>query len=713
MPMSSSVSRRIPKRFCKRFEKIISVKFQSFWISNQLSVQGASLELLQVIAVNPEAWDLVGGNTGEGIVVGVISTGARHTHEALSGNYRTPYGWFDAIIRRPLPYDDHSNGRGTHVLATVVGSHGVGVAPGAQWAVCKGCEDGLCRDTQIIACAEWMLCPTLPNTGSPDCSKAPNIVTCSVETTRASTLGQQQALIPIYGSGQSGSTSCKDTASPGDYENVIGVGITQRNYLDNVTESEGISYVSGRGPTADGRIKPDVTAPGQVIRSACPENDSCYRDWGTAALLLARNPDLTFDQIKNLLQDNADRNLDAADPECRGDDTTVYPNNVYGFEQNTQPILSNVNRMRFETRGHKITFMKSQLEQLAKETQQNVISVLKSQLSPVTFQSFWITNKVFVKGASSELIKAVAVFPEVKEIREEKILHIIDYHKEAIPVSIKQENLQWGVARIEADLAWNLVGGNNGEGVVVATIDTGVQYRHEALNSNFRTPYGWFDPYIRSQTPNDQDGHGTHTMGTIVGTVNGIGVAPGAQWAACKGCNEEECTEAALIRCGEWVTCPTLANTQQPDCSKAPNVVSNSWGGRQGDTFYTDVVDAWRAANIIPIFAIGNSGSSCLSVNAPGDYEIRGPTLDGRLKPEVSAPGDDIRSSCYETTTEYCNLSGTSMACPHVAGAVAILLAKNKDLTFDEIKNLLQDNADQIFPSARNLQQRQLYLLAQ
>ncbi|ODM92064.1 Bacillopeptidase F [Orchesella cincta] len=170
----------------------------------------------------------------------------------------------------------------------------------------------------------------------------------------------------------------------------------------------------------------------------------------------------------------------------------------------------------------------------------------------------------------------------------------------------------------------------------------------------------------------------------------------------------------------------TMESTEilQPDCEQAaPTCRSVSyWAwGVAGDTLGSEIVcadDSWsmgwqilftmllaigasRAANIIPIFAIGNSGSSCLSVNAPGDYEnvigvgaveysdeiasfsSRGPTLDGRLKPEVSAPGDDIRSSCYETTTN--------------TGAVAILLAKNKDLTFDEVKNLLQDNADQYF----------------
>ncbi|CAL8097700.1 unnamed protein product [Orchesella dallaii] len=388
-------------------------------------------------------------------------------------------------------------------------------------------------------------------------------------------------------------------------------------------------------------------------------------------------------------------------------------NAVISFTEETQPILDRVNRMRFETRGHKITFMKTQLEELAKESQKNVISVLKSRsvASSLKFQSFWINNRIIVKGADVELILNIAEYPEVSEIREEQILHILDNIKEGIPTNTSQEEVEWGIERIEANLAWSLVGGNTGQGVVVANIDTGVKYTHEALRGNYRTPYGWFDAYHRTPNPNDLDGHGTHTMGTIAGS-HGIGVAPGAQWAACRGCDEEGCTETALNGCGEWVICPTLWNTQQPDCSKAPQIVSNSWGGGSGNTFYEPVVNAWRAASIIPIFAAGNSGSSCATANSPGDYETvigvgathideviatfssRGPTYDGRIKPDVSAPGNNVRSSCFDSDTAYCTLSGTSMACPHVAGAAALLLAKNPDLTFDQVKDLLQDNAD-------------------
>ncbi len=88
---------------------------------------------------------------------------------------------------------------------------------------------------------------------------------------------------------------------------------------------------------------------------------------------------------------------------------------------------------------------------------------------------------------------------------------------------------------------------------------------------------------------------------------NGIGVAPGAKWIACKACSYS-CSQSNFIACGQWVLCPTLPNGTNPDCSKAPQVVTNSWGYDRGDTFYVSVIDAWVAAGIIPVFALGNNG---------------------------------------------------------------------------------------------------------
>ncbi|CAG7786561.1 unnamed protein product [Allacma fusca] len=270
---------------------------------------------------------------------------------------------------------------------------------------------------------------------------------------------------------------------------------------------------------------------------------------------------------------------------------------------------------------------------------------------------------------------------------------------------------QWGVDTVRAPAVHAL--GNEGEGVVVASIDTGVHGSHEALVNNFRSENGWYDPAEGDNTPTDNDGHGTHTMGTIAGQTNGIGVAPKAKWISCKGCGWLGCYLSDLTDCGNWAGCPTDANGNNAKCNLAPNLVSNSWGGGQGDTFYDDIMAAWRAVDIAPIFAIGNSGTAgCGSANSPGDstlaiavgstakdetvsyFSSLGPTVRGnRIKPEVAAPGSDVVSASNTGNSAYATMSGTSMATPHVAGISALLYAKNPNLTVDQLLETLAAGA--------------------
>jgi len=148
-----------------------------------------------------------------------------------------------------------------------------------------------------------------------------------------------------------------------------------------------------------------------------------------------------------------------------------------------------------------------------------------------------------------------------------------------------------------------------------------------------------------------------------------------------------------LVGCGQWTFCPTLADGSMPDCTKHPHLSSNSWGGGNEDPFYDEVINMWNSIGIIPVFAIGNSGPGCRTANSPGDrpnvisvgatnnmdqvavFSSHGPTLNTAvIKPEISAPGVNVRSCGISSDTTYAILSGTSMACPHAAGAVAILM---------------------------------------
>jgi len=379
-------------------------------------------------------------------------------------------------------------------------------------------------------------------------------------------------------------------------------------------------------------------------------------------------------------------------------------NIVVSFED-TAEVHSRIASQRFATRGIKITTMKAQLEELAAKSQASALSILKSRSA--TFESLWINNRIYVTGANAELVESLASLPEVTEVREEIVVQI----EEPIQADNNTILAEWGVEKIEATSAWALPGGNNGAGVVVSTIDTGVRATHQAVRNNFRSQNGWYDPYTRTASPTDNNGHGTHTLSTIAGS-NGVGVAPGAQWISCRGCSTSSCTETALSTCGQFITCPTTATGASPNCNLAPNLVSNSWGGGQGSTWYNSIITAWRNAGIIPLFSQGNSGPACGSANSPADnlnviavgsttsadgvsdFSSRGPRIGGGVKPDVSAPGSNIRAAWYTSDTAYNIISGTSMACPHAAGAVALLLSRNPNLTYDQVKNLLQNQAD-------------------
>ncbi|CAL8102786.1 unnamed protein product [Orchesella dallaii] len=386
--------------------------------------------------------------------------------------------------------------------------------------------------------------------------------------------------------------------------------------------------------------------------------------------------------------------------------------NVFIYmKEDTSQVLETITSTRFEDRASRLNSLYEALQNHASRTQGQILSFLSSK--NVNFRSFWINNQLYIKNANSALLSSIAeqFSGVISSIEEEFFAELI------APVSIKtnvtlEDELQWGVAKIQADLAWDLIGGvqRAGEGVVIGTVDTGVRGTHEALVDNFVGEYGWFDPSTGTPTPTDSNGHGTHTTGTIAGG-KGIGVAPGAKWAACRGCAGFFCAQSDLTACGEFFACPTLADGTGRDCSKAPNLVSNSWGGGRGNTWFNGVIEAWHAAKIIPLFSIGNSGPSCDTANSPGDQNVIGvgsttildeisyfssvgPTSDGRMKPEIAAPGSDVISSYSTSDTAYASLSGTSMACPHAAGTIALLQTRNKGLTYAQAKELLQNQAD-------------------
>ncbi|GIE99267.1 peptidase S8 [Paractinoplanes rishiriensis] len=307
------------------------------------------------------------------------------------------------------------------------------------------------------------------------------------------------------------------------------------------------------------------------------------------------------------------------------------------------------------------------------------------------FRSFWIADTMQVTGDAA-LLAAIAGRPEVKAVLPDEPVRLPVARAAAVRQAV--EGAEWNVDRIGAPRVW-AERGVTGAGIVVANVDSGVQFDHPALAAGYRGragdhDYHWFDPagICPGGVPCDNTGHGTHTMGTMAG-AGGVGVAPGATWIAAKGCENTFCSVAALLAAGQWIVAPTDRNGLNPRPDLAPDIVNNSWGGAAGfDPWYAEIVRAWVAAGIFPAFSNGNGGPGCATAGSPGSYadtyatgatdvndaiagfSSRGGGQDGAVKPDIAAPGVDVRSSVPDGYAAY---SGTSMASPHTAGTVALI----------------------------------------
>ncbi|WP_392962285.1 S8 family serine peptidase [Streptomyces sp. LN245] len=364
----------------------------------------------------------------------------------------------------------------------------------------------------------------------------------------------------------------------------------------------------------------------------------------------------------------------------------------------------------------------------AADSQASLTSFLDEK--KIGHQDYWIANAVQVTG-DQDLVNELARRSDVASIVKEQHYRLDSVETADSKITKSRtdssasggDTPEWGVADIDADDVWKQYD-DRGEGIVIANVDSGVQYNHPDLvaqyrgnngDGSFTHDYNWYDPTGQCGTggvPCDNNGHGTHTMGTMVGK-NGIGVAPNAKWIAAKGCESSSCSDASLLAAGQWILAPTDHNGQNPRPDLAPNIVNNSWGG--GDTtFYQDIVEAWNAAGIFEAFAAGNDGDgkTCSTAHAPGSqapsygvgaydstgtiasFSGFGPSLvDGSMKPNISAPGVNVRSTWPGSS--YNSISGTSMATPHVAGAVALLWSAAPSLIgkIDETRALLDEGA--------------------
>ncbi len=333
------------------------------------------------------------------------------------------------------------------------------------------------------------------------------------------------------------------------------------------------------------------------------------------------------------------------------------------------------------------------LKATARQSQDQIRDLLSrweaaGSVSEVT--PLWITNALSVT-ATSKVISMLAARSDVLSITPD-----------AMTLTPTSTAVEPNIAVVGADAVWGQ--GARGAGVVVASLDSGVDVSHPDLGARWRGgSNSWFDPYDEHPTiPTDLTGHGTATVGVMVGGSAGgtaIGVAPGAEWIAAKIFNDRGTTTATAVhQAFQWALDPD----DDPTTDDAPDVVNGSWSLGSGpgcDLSLQPDLQALRAAGIVPVFAAGNFGPGGTSSVSPANYpealsvgavtnsdliysaSSRGPSTCGgrtRVFPDVVAPGVNV------TTTDryglYQTVSGTSVAAPHVSAALALLLGESRGL---------------------------------
>ncbi|HEU4403929.1 MAG TPA: S8 family serine peptidase [Polyangiaceae bacterium] len=397
------------------------------------------------------------------------------------------------------------------------------------------------------------------------------------------------------------------------------------------------------------------------------------------------------------------------------------------------------------TPAEKASFVYRALADQADRTQGALVGWLSAQ--GAKFRAFHVTNAVVVYDASPALVRQIAARGDVARIAIDTPFKLSrpEPGPDAVRATPEDDAVLAPGSNIVAAGAvqvWEQFG-TRGEGVVVAGQDTGYDWTHPALRHHYRGyrggvanhAYNWHDAIhapigggsnpcgLDSPEPCDDDSHGTHTMGTIVGDDNAgnqVGMAPAARWIGCRNMDRGVGTPSTYIECFEWFLAPYPPGGNprtDGDPTLAPDVINNSWGcppseGCSGQEI-VPALQALHDAGVVVVVSAGNAGPSCgtiddqpatisdttLSVGAYNhstgaiaSFSSRGPSsLDNQPGPDVSAPGVNIRSSV--PGGGYSNFfSGTSMASPHVVGEVALLLSADPSLkgNVDEITNLVR-----------------------
>jgi hypothetical protein len=294
----------------------------------------------------------------------------------------------------------------------------------------------------------------------------------------------------------------------------------------------------------------------------------------------------------------------------------------------------------------------------------------------VNYRSFWVANVIFVHSGTRALVENLADRADVKQIEANDASYWLDTAPQLNPVAAlapetqeSPSSVEWNVTMVHAPNLWAM--GYTGQGIVVGNQDTGMRWTHNALKPHYRGwngsaadhNYNWHDSIhndidgdgtnpcgFNAMAPCDDNAHGTHTTGTAVGVDtdsggnNQIGVAPGAKWMGCHNMDSGTGRPETYTECFQFFIAPTDLNGQNPDPTKRPDVINNSWGCPASElcapgTLQT-IVENTQAAGIFVEVSAGNGGSGCSTVSDP-------PAIyDASFSTAAITQGGSLKRSC-------------------------------------------------------------------
>jgi len=371
-----------------------------------------------------------------------------------------------------------------------------------------------------------------------------------------------------------------------------------------------------------------------------------------------------------------------------------------------QPDLSGVNSI--DNISDKKVYIYETSTAISLQSQKELVDILKK--FRLDYEPYYLVNAIEVKAGpiwkliiqSRKDVDRVLDNPNLRPLPEEIPTNIGD--------QVSVDGDLWNLKMIEVDKVWEEFG-VKGAGIVIGQADSGVDGNHPALREQYigskeTGDFTWFDPWFHTSFPSDISGHGTHTLGTILG--KNVGVAPEAKWIGCVNLGRNLGNPGDYLACMQFLFAPFPENGNpmkdgRPD--RGADILNNSWGCPEMEgcdpNVFNQAVNALRLAGIFVVSSAGNNGYyGCESITDPiaiydsvftvgaidilgeiAPFSSMGPvTVDqsGRIKPDLVAPGVDILSTMPNAS--YSELSGTSMAGPHVAGTIALMWSANPNL---------------------------------